>query len=100
MATFQIPVRNDTFNYNFDAEIEGVVYKIKIDFNDRLGLWVVAFNGQFDGIPLVNGIDLLEQLKYLEVPQGKLEISDLEGLFNEANIANFGETVILKYNET
>lgn len=99
MATIIIPLRNDIFHYSFTKELDGVVYAFRIRYNRRADSWILDFTDVVNGIRLSGGQDLLRQFKHLEVPPGRLEITDLDGKFTEPNKTNLGDRVILQYTE-
>ena len=99
MAVFTIPLIKDIYQYTPEITIEGVTYTFHFNYNRRYGRWTMGIEGQFLAVPLLSGIDLLGQLKHLDVPQGRLEMIDKEGKFNEADLTNLGDTLIMQYTE-
>lgn len=99
MAIIEIPLRNDIFHYSFTRELDGVVYLLRIRYNRRIDSWTLDFVDVVNGIRLAGGQDLLRQFKHLEVPAGRLEVVDLDGVFTEPDKTNLGDRVILQYTE-
>lgn len=99
MATIEIPLRSDIFYYEFTKELEGVVYSFRLRYNLRADSWILDFIDIANAIRLTGGQDLLGQLHHLDVPPGRLEIVDLDGMFAEPNKTNIGDRVILQYTE-
>lgn len=99
MSIIEIPLRNDIFHYSFTRELDGVVYLFRMRYNRRIDSWTLDFVDVVNSIRLAGGQDLLRQFKHLEVPPGRLEVIDLDGLFTEPDKTNLGDRVILQYTE-
>lgn len=99
MSTIEIPLRSDIFYYEFTKELDGVVYAFRLQYNLRIDSWTLSIVDVVNGIRLTGGQDLLGQLHHLEVPPGRLEIVDLDGMFTEPSKTNIGDRVILQYTE-
>lgn len=100
MPTIEIPLRSDIFYYEFTKELQGVVYSFRLRYNLRIDSWILGFVDVVDSLRLAGGQDLLGQLHHLEVPPGRLEVVDLDGMYAEPNKTNIGDRVILQYTET
>lgn len=99
MAIIEIPLRNDVFYYDFTKELEGVVYNFRLQYNLRADSWTLDFVDIVNGIRLAGGQDLLKQFHHLDVPPGRLEVIDRDGMFHEPDKTNIGDRVILQYTE-
>jgi len=94
---YRIPLIKNKYKYTADIVLDTVTYTFHFSYNARYGRWIMGVGDQIKGIPLLSGIDLLDQYKYLDVPQGRLEMIDTDGSFREADISNIGDSVILQY---
>ena len=99
MATIEVQLRNDIFYYEFTKELDGVVYPFRLQYNRRIDSWIMDIVDVVNGIRLAGGQDLLKQFHHLDVPPGRLEVVDLDGMFAEPNKTNIGDRVILQYTE-
>lgn len=97
MATFRIPVRRDVFDYTIEPEGLGVT--MRFNYNARMESWIMDVPGEVEGIRVVGGVDLLGKFKHKNVPQGRLYIYDLDKKNREPTKANFGDRIILLYDE-
>lgn len=98
----QIPVDNLDYDQQFSVELDGVVYRMRICWNDRFGRYVLDLSDEFGtllvgGIPLLAGESLLTPYTDQAVPPGDLYLFDASGNDNEATQENFGESVFLMY---
>jgi len=101
MATFEIPTRNDIYNYTFQTDLETVTYTFKIRYNRRLDRQVMDIQDTVNNIPLIGGDDLLKQFHHLDgIPPGELKIVDLDQLNRDPNELTFSDRIILAYRET
>jgi hypothetical protein len=94
---FEIPTRNDQFDYLFQTEIDGTVYDLRISYNRRMDSWALDFTGIAEGIRLVGGIDLLEYHHHKPLPIGVLSIRDKESKNRDPSVLTLGDTLILIY---
>lgn len=99
METFLIPLSN--IPEDFTIDLSGVEYRIVCKFNSaELGGWVIDIydsitnNPLVMNIPLVTGVDLLKQYKYLGIKGSLIVYTDgnelstptLENLGSESNL--------------
>lgn len=100
---FTIPVRNTTDTYLFAVELSGKVYDMRLHYNLRESHWYldVSRNGSdiVKGVKLVHSDDLLSQFRAYEIPEGKLIVYDITGAYRDPDADNFGETVLLQYED-
>lgn len=100
---YTIPVRNTTDTYLFAVELSGKVFDMRLHYNQRESHWYldVARNGDdiVQGIKLVHTDDLLSQFRAYEIPEGKLIVHDITGAYRDPDADNFGETVLLQYED-
>jgi uncharacterized protein DUF6983 len=100
MATLTIPVRNDIYFYRQFVTLDNEEYIMVFDYNQREDSWYLSIEDDvLNGIRLSGNNDILDQYHYLEVPPGELKIVDQDGLGREPNRDNFGDRVILTYDE-
>lgn len=64
MAVLIIPTRGDIGAYFFKVELEGVVYKLSFQFNDREKHWYLDIDAA-DGQPIRTGIKLIANFPLL-----------------------------------
>ena len=105
MTTLIIPIPLGTTQpFNEQVEIEQKNYDLTFYYNDRDGKWrcTIALAGDVlvRGLVLVNGLDLLRNLRHVEgLPPGTLFVHDLDGLDTDPSDTNFGDRVLLAYTE-
>lgn len=85
-------------------ELDSRRYWFQYSYNDRNGFWFLSIGGesrvtQVNGVKLNIGTDKLRPYKYADVPQGTLDVVDLDTQTVEPRIADFGLRVVLKYTE-
>ncbi len=99
MAIITIPLRNDLFDYSFSMELDTVTYQFKVRYIRRNSVWLLSVGDSVFNIPMLAGEDLLKQFHHLSVPEGKLNMIDLDGTSKDATRTNIGDRVILQYTE-
>lgn len=105
MSVLKIPIRNDLNAFKEFVTIEGVVYVFQFYFNQREGLWLADIldeeeNPRLVGIPVQTGIPLTLNFKHLDIPKGLLFAFDIQGKGKDADTEDFGDRVLLLYEET
>lgn len=102
MAIFELPVRNDLPAYDFQVELDGVLFTLGFNYNARAGYWVFDIFDSNDnpllvGIRLVSGQLLTERFISEGLPLGDFFIFDSSGKNEDPTIDNFGVTCLLMY---
>lgn len=100
----QVPVRTEPLAYTMSVQLDGATYTLAFRINRRDGFWrmTLSRNGAvlLEGIKLVNGMDLLAQFGHIQdLPPGRLIVHDLDGRFTDPSETNFGDRVLLLYEE-
>ena len=102
--TVQIPTNFGLLNWRQVVELDGTAYGLTFNINRRDGFWRMSIDS--DGTVLVSSVklvqakDLLIANKHdLRLPQGTMRMVDSDGLNAEATEANFGDRVVLVYDE-
>lgn len=76
MTPYEIPLANDP--QTLQIPLGGIVYTLTVQFNSIAGSWTLDIADAqrvpiVSGIPMVTGVDLLEQYAYLGIG-GRLEV--------------------------
>jgi hypothetical protein len=92
----EIPLRSDA-SQTFEVELEGSIYFCRVIWNERLQYWTIGIsdvdrNVLVDGVPLLIGVDVIEQYG---LGIGGLFMVDSEGEGAEATFDNVGNRVKL-----
>lgn len=104
MAIRKIPVRFDSPDFSFQIELDGSIFGFRFVLNERTGRYAMTISTA-DGTPLVAGIavttnwKIIDRFKYLGMPLGRMFTLDTTEKNQEPNEINFGDTVILCYDE-
>jgi hypothetical protein len=104
MALIEIPVDRQSPDNQFTITLDKVVYTLRIKQNDRTGRFFLDIMDE-NGLPLAMGIalvvsyNLLEEYHTIGLPPGDLFIMDTKEQNTEPDENNFGESVVLLYNE-
>lgn len=99
----EIPINKSDLYWTQQNEFDGVTYDLRFRYNLRMDRFILDFIGITEGIILLNhdgaesDIGLLDQVKHLDLPQGKLFIHDKEKKDNQPTLEFFGDTVVLAY---
>jgi len=104
VALVLLPVRNDLPAYNFRIDLDEVVYKLTIKFNERMNTWFMDVSNDEDealiyGIPLLSEVDLLPIQKPETFPPGDFVLAHETIDFENAIRETLGREVNLFYNE-
>ncbi len=94
---FNLP-ENKTY-FNFQKTLDGVTYLFTIRYLSRVDSWVLDIGDLVKGINIVGGVNLTDQFKYKDIPQGDLGIVDLDNLLRDADGDNFPSRISLSYTE-
>jgi hypothetical protein len=105
MAYLELPTRSDVPAFQYQIELEQVLYGFSFAWNDRSGFWTMTITDAV-GEPLINGVKLqtgwllVDLLKLEGFPPGSLFCLDSSGQNLNPGRDNFGSTVILMYRES
>ena len=85
--------------------LEGIVYNFEFRWNDRDGFWYMSVGGadfvtSAQGVTLNIGTDKLRPFKYGNIPPGRFDVVDTDGLFVEPLREDMGIRVILQYTDS
>jgi hypothetical protein len=105
VATFTIPTSSgaDAFpNYQLEAELDGVEFKLDLFFNSRQQTWFMNLRDANAvllraGIPVVSGFPLLQRMVQQTRPDGTLMAVPVSGEIDAATLEQLGLDVILTY---
>lgn len=102
MAVFEIPTRNDVFNYEFGVDqLESVTYLFRIRYNARMDRWMLDVPNVAYNIPVVGGPELFKQIHHLTgIPPGQIKVIDLDGLNRDAERTTLSDRIVLGYQES
>ena len=104
MGTVKIPISAGDLAYNMVSELEGSLYRFRFRFNRRGGAWYMDLGDQETyfilGVKVVTGDGLLDQYGHIEgLPPGTFRVRDLQGLNADPTETDFGDRVIMLYDE-
>lgn len=104
MSSVRIPVNFGVPKFRAVYELDGVTYGFLFRINRRDGSWRVTIDRDrtvlLHNVKIVLYSDLLAISKHdPRVPQGTLRAVDLDGVDTEPTEDNFGDRVILVYDE-
>ena len=98
-----IPIQSGTYANKFTASLNGKVFEIALHFNKRESKWYMDIKREeinvLSGVKVVNSTDLLAQYTAYDIPEGKILITDLDNLYRDPDAENFGQTVLLQYDD-
>ena len=102
MTLLTIPITVVNLNFDFDISLDGVLYNFALYWNSRDPGWELTIsNGgvfQLNGLRVVCASNILSQYNYNKLlPQGSLNIVDLDGLGRDPDNIIFGDRVIMQY---
>lgn len=105
MPTFRLPTssgENVAPNYNFEVELDGVVFKLALSFNSRQETWFLNLfdaNGVLlrSGIPIVSGVPLLRRMSQQTKPDGTIMAVSVAETIDAAGLEQLGLDVLLTY---
>lgn len=101
----QIPVITDNRNYEFRISLDGVFFTLAFRFNFRMNRWFMDVkDGEnvplINGVPLLQGTDLIERFKAVTLPAGHFLMLNLEDETIEAGADDLGANSLLLYADT
>ena len=106
MTTLVMPIRNDVDAYQFQIELESVIYTLDFGYNTRSGRWYMSIYDQVGEVLLVGDIPILINIplhdQYIDtaLPPGRFVAIDETGQNKEATADNFGTEIKLLYEES
>jgi hypothetical protein len=100
MATVIIPLTtdpNDTFSSTIPVNGENKTFYFFLRFNEEANYWVMDLsdvnkNPIVSSIPLITGINILEQYEYLHIGKAYIVKTDDSLLADKPDINNLGDT--------
>lgn len=104
MAVLELPVRHDVPAYEFQVDLDGTLYTLFFSFNTRMNGWTMSISDQ-NLVPILNGVKLfsgwlpLRQYANEKLPPGKFGVIDTTGENKNPDLENFGDGVVLLYEE-
>jgi len=101
----QIPVITDNRNYEFRISLDGVFFTLAFRLNFRMNRWFMDVKDAEDiplinGVPLLQGSDLIVRFKDAALPAGHFIIFNLENEAVEAGADDLGVNSLLLYADT
>lgn len=102
MAFLQLPVRSDVPAYDFQTELDGVLYTLGFTYNARAGYWVMDIYDSNDiavvvGIRVITGWLLSNRFVMPGLPPGDFFVYDTSGKNEDPLQNDFGTTKLLMY---
>ena len=102
MAFLQLPIRSDIPAYDFQAELDGVLYTLGFSYNTRAGYWTMDIFDSNEtpilvGIRVISGWLLTNRFVMAGLPPGDFLVYDTSGKNEDPLQADFGTTKILLY---
>ncbi|MCP4482080.1 MAG: hypothetical protein GY817_04675 [bacterium] len=104
MAIVEIPTRNDITSYKYRIELDDSFFSFIFNFNGRRGRWYLDILNANDepvvnGICLLNGVNLLQQYRHLNIPKGDLFVFDTKETTENPDRETFSTRFRLLYKE-
>ena len=105
MAIKVLPIQTDIPAFRFRSDLDDTTYEFRFTYNGRVGLWTMdlfdeAGNDLVRGIPVYVKQLLLKQYQYdQQLPQGNLFALNIVNPDSDPDFENFGDDVILFYEE-
>lgn len=102
MAIVVIPIRSDLPAYDFQIELEGVLYGLSFSYNTRAGWWVMDILDVNEepvlmGVRMITGWLMTERFVMEGKPPGDFFILDTSGKNEDPGQNDFGTTKLLMY---
>lgn len=102
MTIQTLPTRTDVPRYDFEIELDGVVYVFDMEWNDRDSGWYMSILDR-DLTPLLSGRrvvtnwPLTNRYRDSRLPAGTIEAVDTSGSETEPGLSDLGDRVKLIY---
>ena len=105
MAFVKIPIRTDLPAYDFSITLEGIIYFLAFEWNERGQYWSMDIldqdqNHLVAGVRMTVNVDLLGRFKNTQLPAGVFLLLDSSGKNLDPSASNFGTVVELFYAES
>jgi len=106
MTTLVLPVRSDFKAYDFQIDLEKVVYTLDFGYNSRSASWYMSIFDQakenllIGDVPILIDIPLTDQYVDERLPPGRFIAINETGDNSEAASENFGTDIKLLYQES
>lgn len=102
MAITQLPIRSDIPAYDFQTELDGVLYTLGFSYNVRAGYWVMDISDANEtpilmGVRIISGWLLTDRFVIDNLPPGDFFILDTSGKNEDPLMNDFGTTKLLMY---
>lgn len=104
MATRRIPIRADLLAFTFNIVLDDVSVIFNFRWNSRMERWIMdlldpASDPILMGIPVLEDTSMIDRYIDDRIPPGILLALDTTKSGNQPDLDNFGEDVILQYEE-
>jgi hypothetical protein len=104
MATLTIPVRSDIKAYDFQINLDGIVFILEFGFNTRANRWYMSIYDQSEDlilgdIPLLTDTLFLDQYVDDRLPPGEFLLLDETGEGKNPGPEDLGNDVKMLYRE-
>jgi hypothetical protein len=105
VAKIECPTRNDIPAYFYRILLEKVSYTLWLNFNDRMGRWVIAIGDEsgnqiVGNVPVVVGYPLFARYKDTRLPPGIIWAWDSANTNEDPGRYDLGDRVRLIYEES
>ncbi len=99
---FNLPnfAENKKFYRSFQKTLESVSYSFVVQYMSRPDRFFLSIGESAKGIAIQAGVDMLQQLHYLDVPPGELRLHDYDGLNRDPTKETFGSRITFIYTES
>lgn len=104
MAIISIPVKFASPDFTFQITLDAVVYQFRFCLNERGGrysmtIYTEAGDEIISGVAVVTNWKPLARFRDERLPPGLIFTCDMTGGTDEPNEVNFGDTILLCYQE-
>lgn len=104
MALIEIPVRSDLKAYEFQIELDGLIYTLGFRYNERMGRWLMDISDVVEeeilnGIVLLTNVPLTDDYLKDGLPPGRFICDDRTGKNRDAGEDDLGNDIRLLYEE-
>lgn len=99
---FNLPdfAKDVKFYRSFQKTLEDVTYTFIVQYLSRQDRFMLSIGEDAKGIAIQAGIDLIQQLHYLDIPPGQLRTFDYDSLNRDPTKNTFGSRITLQYTES
>lgn len=104
MAFLEIPTNSESEHYDFEIDLDGIVYTLEFLYNKRRDLWIMRIldleqNVSLGDTPLLTNIPLIDQYVDENLPAGRFILLDETGQNRDAGRNDLGASIKLFYEE-